>query len=601
MRLPSVGRFFRKGRVVDTDEAPEVAPQPRQSDEQIVAYVEARREDGRAAAQPVMGAVAVGIAFDEGRQWVDWSTDWGDGKGRLRDRRQGADWRWYRTANLAAGKIKVNTARVTSSRPEATILPRGDSELTMEAAEEARMVVDYYDEVNRGRDLLAREAHYCQVATTAFRWFWWDADADADVVEDGPNGPEIVRAAVGELRETTIWGHNVILDPQATGLHDARWVIVEQELGLGEIERRWGKRVNPDRSRADGLLDGNEIENLWAPGKTAGRSAVVSTFWERPTVDFPKGRTVIWSGSTLMRALDELPCGVVPLCALGYEDALDSPYHRNLMHRMAPIQLMINEVMSGWMHAWKRSTKLVVTRQTNDGAGSDLVKQFREGPDVIELFHRVDTPPPGFSPVPVPTGDSASIIQVLDGILSDIAGVHGVSEGGGEANANSGIAIRLLSDADRTMNALFEHNVERYIEDIARMRILFASHYVREKRAWGLDGSDNPTERLSGLEALRRGAGVVVRVVESSGTPRTPEVMDEQIMAFFDRGALGNPQDPAVRKLLFKALQSPAAVRVAEMLEQMEAEMPPPAPPGMEAPSPPMDEPMPPPAPPMAP
>jgi hypothetical protein len=177
----------------------------------------------------------------------------------------------------------------------------------------------------------------------------------------------------------------------------------------------------------------------------------------------------------------------------------------------------------------------------------------------------------------------------------------------GEANANSGIAIRLLSDADRTMNALFEHNVERYIEDIARMRILFASHYVREKRAWGLDGSDNPTERLSGLEALRRGAGVVVRVVESSGTPRTPEVMDEQILAFFDRGALGDPKDPAVRKMLFKALQSPAAVRVSEMLEQMEAAameaaaMAPPPPPGMEAPPAGMDETMPPEVDPMAP
>jgi hypothetical protein len=140
-------------------------------------------------------------------------------------------------------------------------------------------------------------------------------------------------------------------------------------------------------------------------------------------------------------------------------------------------------------------------------------------------------------------------------------------------NASSGYAIRLLQDSDRTLHQGYQQAIEKFVEESAAMRVLFASHYVLEPRVWGIDDLANPAdanEQTSALEALRKGGNVAIRIVESSGTPRTPEAQDEEVRAYFDAGLLGDPADQDVQRLVLTLLHNPAASRALEELRQLD-------------------------------
>lgn len=573
MRLP-FGLGSRGSKPLDPEERPGAQTQEAKAPAGLAQYLDERREEAARGAQRVMSEVALGLAYYEGQQWYERVED-GAGGSRLVDTRDTSDREWYRTVNVISARIDTNVARVTASRPDVVILPRTSNEGDKEAAEEARAVVDHYEEVNDGRRQLSDMATYALIGTTAYLWAWWDAEAMADVpVIDPLTGmvSGIEKQPVGELHESIIYGHQVYIDPRVKRFEDAAWVMVEEQVGIGEIQRRYGTPVQADAQNRAGLLDASDgaiAAPMWGQFQELGRSATVQTYWERPSDEYKKGRTVVKVGRYVLRYLEELPCGVVPLVPLGFRSRLNSPYDRNMVCDLAGPQRDRNLIRSRFMGMLRDAAKTTLVEESGSGTGADLESLIEEGPRIRRIKYLKGGTAPQFVPVQVPDAQLLNAIDLCDREMDDITSVHSVSAGGGDPNAKSGVAIRMLQDSDRTAMAIFMQRVERFIEERARMRVLFASHYVQEPRAWGMDDMTNPQEAITDLERLRSGAAITLRVIEASGTDRTPEVMDQQIIEWFGMGALGNPADPMTRALLFKCLSSPAASRVAEEIEKM--------------------------------
>lgn len=622
MRMPSfAGVKARASRALglsdrdkaDSEPEPKDAPKPqKQGERELLALVEERREEAIKHLDRHVADIAIGMAYESGDQWVEWRRDT-DGRGRLIDTRNTGDMQWYREVNLMRPLILTNTARFTSGRPDVTLIPKTTAQLDHEAVEEARAVIDYYNEELDLRGKLRDAVYYAQVATTAYEWFWWDARKWAPVpgpsllepempemggdpmmggmdpmtgmpVEPPAPEPGYTTAQIGDVCSKVIMGHNVLIDPRARGVHDARWVVVEEVMGIGEIEERFGVKVKSEQERRS-VLDGvreTSVASRWFEPMLPDRSATVSTMYENPSKKFERGRTVRCVRGQVIAQELTLPCddpqgepGIIPLLSIGYQARLDSPYDRNLASDLARPQYDYNYFRSRWIGMLRKSAKIVQVREMGDSGGADQQESLEESPDTVTLWYRRGSAPPQFTNPPVP---EAQLLQAMDSFqkeLADIAGVHIVSSGEGDPNAKSGYAIRLLQDSDRTMHAPFVQRIERFVEDRARLILKMVTCYVQEPRCWGLDDTDNPQEandRVSDLPALRSGGAVAVRVIEASATPRTPEALDEEILALFTQGVLGNPQDPAVQMSVLESLQSPAAGRVKEVLERKQAE-----------------------------
>lgn len=564
------------------------APTPSESDRALLGFLTSRLQESRAALQQALPEIVIGLAYEAGKQWLTWKQDQRGG-GQLVDERNKNNLKWYRTVNLIRPRVLVNVARFTAARPDVSLTPKSTRDLDIRAADEARVVIDHYETVNDGRDQLRRLAWYHFCGTTAGVLFWWDTSAWATVPKPGPNGVDgYTLAQIGEERERVVFGHQLLLDPRFPRPEDARYIAIEEWLSLAEIRERWGASVEPDQSNRSELSQAaGEVASFlggWWAQKVAPRAKKVYSYYERPSLTFPMGRTVIFTDDQILFQQEELPCadreagtpGVIPLVLTGYQPRLDSPYHRNPVSDAAQPQLDYNTLRSQVIHQLKRSGKHRQVRRMDDMAGADVEDLTEEGPDSITLWYAAGSVPPQDSPIPPPPEMLLSVMADCREEINDILGVHSVSSGQGDPNADSGYAIRLLTDNDRTQQAPYNQAMQRLVEDRARMRIRFASHYVLEPRAWGLDDLENPQDadgRVSALPALRSGGAVAVKIVEASGTPATPEVMDEETMALFDKGALGDPALPETQQMLLELLHSPAASRARELVERRAQEM----------------------------
>lgn len=613
-----------------------------QSERDLLSVLADRCENATKRLQEFLPEIAIGIAYEDGNQWVEWKRD-ADGRGRLIDTRLPSDLAFYRACNLLRPMVLTNVARFTSGRPDVIATPLSTAQLDHEATEEARAVLDWYGDRLDFRDTLRRLTHYNQCGTVAFERFWWDPRAKAAVPGEGsfqPEPPEdeyapeqmegmpsqdeapasllppkkplpaeatgptgYTEAPVGDLRSDVILGHQVLADPRAKTFDDIRWIETREVLSLADVEERYGVKVKSESQRRDVLqnIADESMTSRWFDSAMPPKAVTVCTHYERESKKYPKGRTIAYiEGQVLAQELS-LPCGVIPLVPLQYQPRLDSVYGRNLVAEAAEPQRSYNEARSGIGKGLKRHNKLTTVREMGDAGGADVEEMLDEGPSSITLWYRKGSNPPQMTLPPFDANANIAAMEVYKQEMSDLLGVHIVSSGQGDPNAKSGYAIRLLQDSDRTMHAPYVQAIERFVEERARMILKFVSHYVAEPRVWGLDDADNPQEanqRVSALPALRAGGAVAVKVIEASGTPRTPEAMDEEVLGLFNQGLAGDPADPATRKAVLESLQSPAATRLKERLEKamMEFPMPPPTPPGS-PPSMPAEAPAPPPIP----
>lgn len=547
-------------------------------------------EDGRQALEPDW---AVCIAFERGNAWYEWSEEYQ----ALIDIRDENDRRSYRSVNLITPIIGRNTSRITSQRPDINTIPKDRRrQLDLDAASEISIVNEHYDHKNDGRSQLRRLARYAQIVTTGFLLQYWDPRARATVpVEWDEDGRPVKfdERFVGDLVERVVPGHEIFADPGAMTWDTCRWLIHAAPLSPSEIRERWNVDVKGEgqtesprgvlgmlgrlASMATGLLKNRPVRE----GPT-----VVYTLYQLPdpSIGAPKGRVICWTGPHLLEVADE--CEEFPFLPLGWLEDDSTPYHRALVPDLVGPQYDYNWVRSR-INGILRDQRTTVVREYGDGAGADLAEHLEDGPRIRQIFHRKGRAAPQITMPPGPSEAMYRQLDLIRGEISDISGVHDVSRGAGDSNATSGYAIRLLLDQDASLQAPFAQAVETFIARRAERRARIVARYVLEPRVWGLEAANNPTDEgitVSDLPALRAGGLAVVRVMEGSATPRTPEATDAQIKEWYDGGLFGPPGTPEAADVYFRLVSSPVAARARQILDEIAAAAPPVAPPALTAP-----------------
>lgn len=551
---------------------------PRRKAEALVELVKADYQESKQAREDLDPDIALAIAYEQGNQWMEYSKERG-----LFDSRTASDKKWYRKANIMRPLGRIAVARITSNRPDVTVRARSNRDLDKQAKKEAELGVAHYNTKNNIRRLINRAAYYAWCATTAFLYQGWDPYAEAEVaVEFDPETNEPTRyekRPVGDYIEYIVPGHEVFADPRARSWEECRWIVHVQVMGLADIKERWGKSVDESsaiRTTFRSIMD--SFVSPWTHTTTPKKSAEVMTRYEMPTPGmYPKGRVITVCNDEVLEYREELEFGHFPLVPVGYQEIEGTCYHRGAGPDLYPLQYDYNILRSRWLGSL-RDMKLTIVRQRGDGAGADATDKLKqenqegvdETPRYRTIWYRAGRQAPQFElPPPMPASDFTLAMREIRQEMEQIGGVHRSSSGAGDPNAKSGLAIRLLQDADESSSAEFGHNFEYFLEERARRMIEILVAYVKEKRAWELNETGNSEDAelvYSGLEALRNGGMAAVNVIEGSGTSRTPEAQDQEILDLAREGFLGDMADPDIREMVLGLLNTSAASRAMEAI-----------------------------------
>lgn len=543
-----------------------------------IGLIKARFDASRQARRHQEGEWAVCLSFMRtSGQWLRYKNS------RLQDMRDEENYDSFHAANVYQSMILRASARACAQRPDVTFFPRTEREFDHEAASEAETCYSHYADRLSLYDLLRQVVTYALNPTTAYMKLYWDGDKAAEVpIEWDKETKEPTRFGFRPVGDPVVEftpGHEVYLDPDSRNAHSSRWILQVRRLLVDDVNARYKPEVAVSSdymewtqyNRVRQLIQSNFIQQ---PAAEDGRVTVYE-YYERPgsvydsatgeAKDYPQGRTIVCTDSACLFYEESLPNGVMPFIPLGWVEDSFSPYDIGLGQTLAPLQGMLNGVFS--QQATVASLqKGILVREGADGAGADLAERVKDTGSFIEIHYLRGEAPPT---VTVPSLNTSALDNMIDRIVSfmaDQSGVHDVSGGPteGGTGAQSGVAIRLMQDADSQLMSLFHIRVEQFCKQVAERLLYLAIQNVREPRAWSVDTVNN-TEKasiaVSSLDKLRNGGLVAVKVQPGSGTPQLPEMQDQQVLTYVEAGLV--PPEVGL-----KAMKSPVATRLQQMAEE---------------------------------
>jgi len=582
--------WLRRQNPMDSDEV-EVRDDPSElSEDDAVRLVNKRAEESLKARADQEGKWAVALANEASIQWVEWDPAAKTLKTLINPDSAKTRIRW-RTYNLIRPMVKKLVANATRNKPASVFQPQSpDNELDQRATEEARDLVSHYGVKFCDQATLRSIAHFNYTATSVYYKQTWDPDAKAFVPSqfDPATGQPLAfeEAPVGDICERVVPGPEILVDPRdmSPNLRDARWIIHAHVMSTTEIKDRWGVAVPAD---GKGAMNAERVGPFLAmmaknasSGATLGygreipeNTALVYEMYEKRSKERPEGLMIVCTSKKVI-AQGPLPykCVEFPFIAIGLDPSPDSPYCRGVVEDLVAPQMDLNRLFSRILERMEYD-KLTVTAVKGAGMGADA---FEENRHMRRVYvdqaagiggYNVSQPPP-INP------EWITMIDIIKQQFQDIAGVHDVSQGEGGNGITAGYAIRLLQDADTSQHSQYYQAIEEFCAERDRRRIALASEFFAEPRQINTDlttqGPDGQlTVKSHTFEGLLNGGKTRVSVIPGSATPKSPEIVNEELKQLYQIGAFGPPGDPNASRMLFSLLKINDSSKIVDMLSEI--------------------------------
>lgn len=541
------------------------------------------------------------VAMYEDRQWLGWDETANQALSLMKDDEVDR----YVTHNLIRPLIGSMVALSTMRKPDANAAPQSDSDINRAAAAEARAITAHLWRLHERQLQMTEVAWWAMVCGSVYLDDVWDPNAMATIAIPGVDGnvSRQVSAQIGEVASDVVPPFEVLIDPRAKRWKHARWIIRDQTLETGTIEERFGIKVEPDAENSGTWFDSylpvgqqfGGVSSLGPWNRAAGvkRSARVMTMYERPTPEFPEGRTcvatkdrILYAGPMPMKDRNQYP-----LIRLVYEEAAAHPYGSGIMRSLIPLQVSLNRLLTKAVNHVE-SAKDTILDPKGSGSGADT---FFDDVEESRTMRRVKVDMTmgeikWQQALPV-TADVWKLIDLTWDHMQHIAGVHDINQGQTTNGVQlSGVGIDYLQQGDRTKLGLFTTRIEAFAVERDSVDIeLYAQNASGDiQRLMGLDDTGNPQvarTQIMAFKALTAGGAVSVVVRPGSATPKSAEGEIQEVYEMFKMG-LFDPSNPAA-EIAVRMLSLPKSdiildamlrfrTQIAQAMAQQQASQPPP-------------------------
>lgn len=569
--------------------------EPTESEWQVLNYIEDQFKVAGEHRSPLEVDWALGVAFEEGRQWV--------GLTRQADQLISLINEEERHRYLTSPKVRPLLMKVESqatlAAPDVRAVPLTDDPLDVQAAKEAEAIRGHCSrKFDRQTQTKERVAWALKSSTCFLKIYWDDKKMNTIPVIDFAGNVNFEQAPVGDICEEILPAFSVFLDPTARTWEQVRWLIHAETRPLSYFVDTFGekgKSVKPDAKRqnaVNGYVNRymNQGIGFASPVQTPGMgkgmdAAVLKEYWEKPSSKFKRGRYIIVAGGVVLYngAWPYEKSDDFPFVPLSYQGRSDSPYGRSLAGELISLQYTYNRILSAALEQAEQQVDFVAIAK-GVGVQADAFDEIK-GRGVRKIYYdNTAGVPPVFSRSQGISGDKLAFLQKIERDMQDIAGVHDVTQGLAPAGTPAE-AIRLLQQADQTQHAALRASIEKSAVSIAEWEVALFTEKApldvmlglldEKKTQEPMEPGMAPEEVVTGgkamsMRGLREGGQYRVIYTPGSTLAEGPEEKNQKILTFYQMGLFGTPGSPDASRLAVTLMDLPETEKILRAIDERE-------------------------------
>lgn len=472
------------------------------------------------ARRPFDKDALLNLAFFLDEQYVEWKDD------IATIRRIPRDERFKNAPRPVVNKIMHFVAQehafALQSRPTADVLPATDDPVDVSEANIAKAYIDYItDETVVGFDRVLSDAvHWALTCNEAYlKW----------VFNPRLNRPDILFVPSLDL----------YTDPYATNFKRCRYVIHSQFMDIEQIYDIWDKEVRPENQSQADIQKAALLRELGHSSVVEG--ATVNELWMKPCRRYPDGVYCVWVGKEQLAPPDKFPYKHkrIPFTQIGQIPRPGSQHYASAVKYLRSAQMELNKyhaqrIMIREHFAnpkWWIDSLLELEEMPNDAPNQILRGNSQNGtmkPEIIQ-------------PTSMAGGDEGA--WIVDEMMN-IVGQHEVSQAQVPGRVESAKAIEMLKEADVSRNAELMNTVKSSISEGFWQILMLAKQYVKEDVMVQVYSREGVPE-VKRFKADSFKEGMQIRVTMGSGLARTRAAREDQLLNYWDRGIIRDPQKMA--------------------------------------------------------
>jgi hypothetical protein len=305
-------------------------------------------------------------------------------------------------------------------------------------------------------------------------------------------------------------------------------------------------------------------------------AAVVYEYWEKPSIQYPDGRYIVCTSTALLYA------GVwpykkkdsFPFVPLRWQPRAGTPYGYSLSYDLVSLQTTYNRIYSRLLEQFEgQKDYIMVERLSNVGADA-----YDRQSDTVEDKNRVyrkiyydrGAHPPAIQRAPGIGSDLFPLLQFLEKDMSDIAGLHDVSQGMAQAGTPAE-SVRLLQKADNTQHSYIRADIEISNARIKEWEVELIEQFAIVPFIGNVEGGMLPKDQIQQgvmrFDAIRNGGKYRIVYIPGSTMDDGPEARLQKYAALRQMGVFGDPMDPDTNKLFVELVNMSETSKILEHLD----------------------------------
>lgn len=387
----------------------------------------------------------------------------------------------------------------------------------------------------------------------------WD-DAKGEPVVDPISG-EFAGVYQGDVAIEVLSSFEVFTDPLAKNMRDCQWAVKTKVRKLDYFRDRYPERGNLVKEEDAWLLSTQyelKINSLSQPNSSGSdtqklmkNSAIECVYYERPSRKHPKGRTVTTANGILLED-KELAIGEIPLVKLDDTTVSGKFASETPITHARPIQDQTNLLIrrrSDWTRKLLAGKYLAVK-----GSGLSAEALDDTNGEIVEYNNVPGAPPP--TPMAIPNIPQYAYEEENrhDSQMNDVFGLGEISQGKLPAAGIPAIGMQFIQEQDDTRLGIVTAQHEIAFAKLGQMILKFVGRYYKTERMIKVagEGLDYAVKKVTG-EMLRNNYDVLV--IPGSTVPGSKVLRRQEILNAYDRGLLGQPDDPKLTEKIRSILE----------------------------------------------
>lgn len=308
----------------------------------LVPFLENMVERGLDHRRPRDWGARINLAFVNGDQWliVDAKSNRLE---RVRIDEDDPNAPILISINKIGGHVDRLIAKLTKSSPVPEGRPVSNDEDDVSSARVTTRILASECERIDLQTLLPRLYYWVLPVGWAYAQVCWHADLPP-ILDHG--------VPMGQIDVEIVPHFELVVDPSAKTLEEARWACRTIALTPEEIYERWGKEVKAG-SNMTSLADDLHSLRDYSPHRrhaSAPDRMAVRQFWLRPggMRSRPKGMTITYAGNTILEDAKDFPYehGCLPFVQFNYLPPQGTSFGRTIVDDLIPMQMDYNDQRS---------------------------------------------------------------------------------------------------------------------------------------------------------------------------------------------------------------------------------------------------------------